>query len=106
LRTSVFLKCVHVRTAHLKEKKKKGEVIHRPKIIWGLAKKTRCAAYKDGKTSDLSEILTIYLEFSSSTAMETSASHGTAFRGWFQLPSSLPPPGGAGGKQVYKGAFL
>lgn len=36
-----FLKRVRVRTTHLKEKKnKKGEVIHRPKTIFGLAKKS------------------------------------------------------------------
>lgn len=36
-----FLKRVRVRTTHLKEKKnKKGEVVHRPKTIYGLAKKS------------------------------------------------------------------
>ncbi|POS75038.1 hypothetical protein DHEL01_v206568 [Diaporthe helianthi] len=42
-----FLKRVRVRTTHLKEKKnKKGEVIHRAKTIYGLAKPT------DGRGSD------------------------------------------------------
>lgn len=36
-----FLKRVRVRTTHLKEKKnRKGEVVHRPKTIFGLAKKS------------------------------------------------------------------
>lgn len=35
-----FLKRIRVRTTHLKQKNKKGEVVHRPKTIFGLAKKS------------------------------------------------------------------
>ncbi|KAH8747665.1 hypothetical protein F5883DRAFT_653526 [Diaporthe sp. PMI_573] len=98
-----FLRRARVRTAHLKEKKKKkGEVIHRPKTIWSLAKKTRCAAYKDGKTSDLSRILTIYLGFSSSTVDEDKCLPWHCIQGIVSASVELraPPPAGAGGKRV------